>query len=461
MRRVAWVGRVLSATGLAIGVLCGATDVQAQGATAIIEGRVTDQASTRPLEAVSVFINETRLGGLTNAQGTYRIAGVPVTGTRTVQVRVRALGYTPASKSVALTAGQTVKVDFTLGTSAIQLNQVVVTGSGQKTETKRLGNTVAVIAPPANAPINDISNLLTAREPGLVGVIGGGLAGQGAQIRIRGNSSLSQSNEPIIFIDGVRMNNGAGSQGAGGGGGAPSRLDDIDPNTIERVEVLKGAAAATLYGTEASNGVIQIFTKVGSQGAPRWTFTAQQDAIQFPDRIAPNTGFIRDTAQARQASAFYGRTLNPFDIVQTEVFKDNLTETGMSTALGGTVTGGGNAVTYFASGRLFSEDGPFGGKQFGPATDEVRRIQTTANLTLTPFKNFCIRFNNNYYNILNKSPETNNNIYGVNSLAFMARPEQANCNSSSVASPGVCTGAGNLFGNQAFMTVREAMGQIN
>ena len=460
MRRVALAGRWLSAALLAGGSLLAFSSVQAQGSAAIIEGKVMDGASSRALEAVSVFIDQTRLGALTNAQGTYRIVGVPVTGgSRTVLVRVRALGYTPASKSVVLTAGQSAKVDFSLQTSAIQLNQVVVTGSGQATETKRLGNTVAVITPPANAPINDISNLLTAREPGLVGVVGGGLSGQGAQIRIRGNASLSQSNEPIIFIDGVRMNNGA--SGGGGGGGAVSRLDDIDPNTIERVEVLKGAAAATLYGTEASNGVIQIFTKVGSQGAPRWSFSAQQDAIQFPDRVAPNTGFARTQPQADSLSLFYGRTIAPFDIIQTQVFKDNLTETGLGTQLSTTVTGGGNAVTYFASGRLFSEDGPFGGKQLGVATDETRRIQTSANLTLIPFKNFRIRFNNNYYNILNKSPETNNNIYGVNSLAFMARPERANCNLSSISGPAKCSGAGNLFGNQAFMTVREAMGQIN
>ncbi len=460
MRRVALAGRWLSAALLAGGSLLAFSSVQAQGSAAIIEGKVMDGASSRALEAVSVFIDQTRLGALTNAQGTYRIVGVPVTGgSRTVLVRVRALGYTPASKSVVLTAGQSAKVDFSLQTSAIQLNQVVVTGSGQATETKRLGNTVAVITPPANAPINDISNLLTAREPGLVGVVGGGLSGQGAQIRIRGNASLSQSNEPIIFIDGVRMNNGA--SGGGGGGGAVSRLDDIDPNTIERVEVLKGAAAATLYGTEASNGVIQIFTKVGSQGAPKWTFQAQQDAIQFPDRVAPNTGFARRQSQADSLTAFYGRTITPFVPFETKVFQDNLTETGTATTLGGTVNGGGNAVTYFASGRLFSEDGPFGGKQLGVATDETRRIQTSANLTLIPFKNFRIRFNNNYYNILNKSPETNNNIYGVNSLAFMARPELANCNRSSISGPGQCSGAGNLFGNQAFMTVREAMGQLN
>ena len=460
MRRVAWVGRTLSAV-LAVGGLFGATAAQAQNATAIIEGKVTDGTSQRALEAVQVFISDTRLGGITNAQGTFRITGVPVTGgTRAVILRVRALGYTPASKSITLTGGQTARADFALSTSAIQLNQVVVTGSGQKTETKRLGNTVAVIAPPANAPINDISNLLTAREPGLVGVIGGGLSGQGAQIRIRGNSSLSQSNEPIIFIDGVRMNNGASNQGNGGGGGAATRLDDIDPNTIERVEVLKGAAAATLYGTEASNGVIQIFTKTGAQGAPRWAFTAQQDAITFPDRVAPNSGFARRQTQADSLSLFYGRTITPFVPFTTKVFQDNLTETGVATSLGGTVSGGSNAVTYFASGRLFSEDGPFGGKQIGAlATDEVRRIQTSANLTLVPFKNFRMRFNNNYYNIRNSSPQTNNNIYGTNSLAFMARPELANCDKSTLVSPGVCSGAGNLFGNQAFQTVRESTRQ--
>ena len=460
MRRVAWVGRVLSAV-LAVGGLCGATTAQAQNATAIIEGKVTDGTSQRALEAVQVFISDTRLGGITNAQGTFRITGVPVPGgSRAVILRVRALGYSPASKPLTLTGGQTARADFPLSTSAIQLNQVVVTGSGQKTETKRLGNTVAVIQPPANAPINDISNLLTAREPGLVGVIGGGLSGQGAAIRIRGNSSLSQSNEPIIFIDGVRMNNGASNQGNGGGGGASTRLDDIDPNTIERIEVLKGAAAATLYGTEASNGVIQIFTKVGAQGAPRWAFTAQQDAITFPDRVAPNSGFARTQAQADSLGIFYNTTITPFVPFETNVFRDNLTENGNATSLGGTVNGGSNAVTYFASGRVFSEDGPFGGKDIGAlTTDQVRRIQTSANLTLVPFKNFRLRFNNNYYNIRNNAPQTNNNIYGTNSLAYMARPELANCNRSTLLRPGVCSGAGNQFGNQAFQTVRESARQ--
>jgi TonB-dependent starch-binding outer membrane protein SusC len=462
MLPVSWVRTLRRFTALAGIALPFAIPAFAQG-TGIIEGKVTDSESGRAVEAVQVFVVDGRQGALTNAQGQYRIVGVPVTGgSRPVVVRVRALGFQPLSRSVTLTAGQTARADFAVVKSAIQLNQVVVTGSGQATETKRLGNTVAVIEPPQNAPINDVSSLLTAREPGLVGVTGGGMSGQGAMIRIRGNASLSQSNEPIIFIDGVRANNGSSFGGIGtGGGGATTRLDDIDPNIIERVEVLKGAAAATLYGTEASNGVINIITKQGANVPTRWNFSVQQDATQFPDRVAPVAGFARRQGQADTLSQIWQRTIVPFQVFEENVFRDFLTETGYNTVAGGNVTGGTNAFTFFASGRYANENGPFGGADYGPATDRVRRAQTAANVTLKPFRGFKLAVRNQYVNTLNSTPESNNNIYGVNSLAFMARPELANCALSSIESRGKCTGAGNPFGNQAFMTVREAMGQIN
>lgn len=435
----------------------------AQGTTAIVEGRVTDAANSRPLENVQVSIDGTTLGGMTNAQGNYRITGIPVpAGTATVVVRVRAIGYTRETRSVIVSSGQTAKRDFAVNVSAIQLNQVVVTGSGQKTEVKRLGNTVAVITPPANAPINDISNLLTAREPGVTGLVSGGLSGEGAKIRIRGNASLSQSNEPIIFLDGVRINSGGGYGIGNGGGGSPSRLDDIDPTTIERVEVLKGAAAATLYGTEASNGVIQFFTKSGTSSAPRWSMQLQQDAVDFGNRVAANSGYARTQARADSLATYWNKPgLKAFEVFEVPVFKDYFTETGLGNTLSTNVQGGSQALTYFASGRYYFENGPFGGADLGPARDVVRRIQTTANLSLVPTKNLRLRFNNAYYNTRNNSPENNNNIYGVNSLSYMARPELANCNLSTYVSPGVCSGAGNRFGNQAFSTAREAMQVTN
>lgn len=457
------------AGALAAFALGAAPPAVAQGNTGIIEGRVVDQTTSRSIEAAQVFIDGTSLGGLTNAQGTFRITGIPITGaSRTVLVRVRALGFNPVTQSVTVAAGQTATANFTVNASAIQLDQVVVTGSGQRTEVKRLGNTVAIIQPPENAPINDVSNLLAAREPGLSALPGGGLSGEGARIRIRGNASLTQSNEPIVFVDGIRINSGGGFGIGTGGGGSPSRLDDIDPNTIERIEVLKGAAAATLYGTEASNGVIQIFTKNGTSGAPRWTFSLQADASEFTDRVAPNSGYASRQSQADSLAAFWKIPgLQPYQVFEVPIFKDFFTETGTAQAVAGSVQGGSPGFTYFASGRYFNEDGPFGGTEFGPAKDHVRRIQTSANLQLVPFSNFRLGVRNNYYNIDQTTPENNNNIYGVASLAYMARPELASCRSrgtgvvSPYLGPGRCDGPGDRFGNQAFMTAAEAMGQIN
>jgi TonB-dependent starch-binding outer membrane protein SusC len=463
-RRLRW-----SVAGLLAALALGAAPPASAQGTGVIEGRVTDAQTQRPLEAAQVFVEGTTLGGLTNAQGTYRITGIPVTGaSRTVTVRVRALGFNPSTQSVTVSAGQTATANFAVNASAIQLDQVVVTGSGQRSEVKRLGNTVAVITPPQNAPINDVSNLLAAREPGMSALPGGGLSGEGARIRIRGNASLTQSNEPVVFVDGVRINNGGGFGIGTGGGGSPSRLDDIDPNTIERIEVLKGAAAATLYGTEASNGVIQIFTKNGSSGAPRWSFTLQGDASDFVDRVAPNSGYASRQSQADSLAAFWKIPgLKPYQVFEVPIFKDFFTETGLGQTAAGSVQGGSQGFTYFASGRYYNEDGPFGGEEFGPAQDKVRRIQTTANLQLVPFSNLRLGIRNNYYNIDITTPENNNNIYGVNSLAYMARPELASCRSrgtgavSEYLGPGRCSGPGDRFGNQAFMTAREAMGQIN
>jgi TonB-linked SusC/RagA family outer membrane protein len=415
-----------------------------------IEGRITEAGSGRPLPAAQVIIAGTTIGAATNESGSYRIANAPA---RQVELRVRLIGFAPISKTVVVAAGQTARADFEISVSALQLEQVVVTGSGQQVEVKKLGNTVAVIQPPANAPISDVSSMLTAREPGLSAISGSGLTGEGARIRIRGNASLTQSNEPVFFIDGVRMNSG---------GTMTSRIDDIDPNSIERIEVLKGAAAATLYGTEASNGVVQIFTKKGSSGAPKWNIQLEQEAITFPDRLEPNAGYARTQAHADSLATYWQRPgLRPFQVFEVPIFKDFLTETGNATSLSGSVSGGASMVTYFASGRYQDEDGAIGGEDLGPARDGVKRIQTGLNVSLVPFNSLRLGFRNSYYNIQGERPGDiiGNSIYGAFALSQYARPEVANCNKSSYVAPGKCTGPGNPFGNQAFMTLRESMQQ--
>ncbi|GIS71881.1 MAG: hypothetical protein CM1200mP10_14580 [Candidatus Neomarinimicrobiota bacterium] len=116
----------------------------------------------------------------------------------------------------------------------------------------------------------------------------GGLNGEGASIRIRGSSTLSQSNEPVVYIDGVRVDNTASGVGPGG---TPSRLDKINPDAIERIEILKGAAAASLYGTQAANGIIQIFTKQGAISKPDFSVEVSTMSSTYPeDRWKPNSG---------------------------------------------------------------------------------------------------------------------------------------------------------------------------
>ncbi len=440
---------------------------QTPAGSATIEGRVTEEASGRPLESVQIVVVGTTLGAATNATGEFRITGAPA---RALVLRTRYIGFAPQTRPVTVTAGQTARVTFALRASALQLDQVVVTGTGGAVETKKLGNTIAIITPPPTAPVTTLSETLQGREPGLVGLPSSGMTGEGARIRIRGNASISQSNEPIILVDGIRINQAGGfGNNISRGGGSPSRLDDIDPSSIERIEVLKGAAAATLYGTEASNGVIQIFTKKGATGRPVWSFGFEQSASQFPkNRFPANAGFARTQGRADSLSVFYGRTIAPFEVIERRVL-DELVTTGYGQVYNGQVAGGTGTTRYFVSGRFANEDGPLTGTLQGfdlPAEDVARRAQATANIDFQPRTNLRFSARSSYTGSFQETPSNSNDIYGFVSQGYLAKPENANCvrtvqldptkaATQGVRSPGECDGPGNPFGNGAFATIRE------
>jgi TonB-linked SusC/RagA family outer membrane protein len=481
------VRRILS-LGAALAALLGsgAPPVLAQEAAGVgtIEGTVREGRTNRPVEGAQISVSGTTIGAVAGANGTFRIPNVPA---RAVELRARFVGFAPTTRSATVVAGQTVTVDFNLQPSALQLDEVVTTGTGGQVEVRKLGNTVATIQPPQFAPINSPSDLLQGREPGVVGLPSGGMTGDGARIRIRGNASISMSNEPIVFVDGLRVDNSGGfsTNVDAGLGGSPSRLDDLDPSSIERIEILKGAAAATLYGTEASNGVIQIFTKRGAAGAPRWTFTAQQDAITHPgDRVKPNAGFARTQAVADRMERLYGIAdgLTPYQVVEVDM-SDEIWQTGTATTLNGQVTGGNQALTYFLSGRYATEDGPITANGWGPAEDVNRLTTATVNLSAFPVPSLKIGARAGYTNRRMAAVQNNNNIYGTTALAMFGKPEHGECNVTAgllgetpATDPGAgiagfmrCKaipnavnpggqGPGNIFGNRAFMTVRESFG---
>ena len=440
-----WNFALLFALGAAL-LLPGA--VQAQGT---ITGTVTEQGSMRPLDAVQVYIPGTSIGTLTNASGRFLIVNVPA-GEH--EIRAERVGYGSGSQTVTVADGQTQQLDFTLSTSAIQLDQIVVTGAGQATQVKRLGNTVASVNVESleDSPVNNFSELIQGREAGVNIASSGGMAGEASQIRIRGSSSLTQNNNPIIYVDGIRIASGVDE----GDAGAASRLDDINPDAIERVEILKGAAAATLYGTEASNGVIQIFTKKGSAGDTRWEASIEgglsnMDMSRYDNhagvacsRAGQVLGGCKagsEQAFANQIAQYWGLgSLNPYDVFEVPLM-DPLFGTGNHQAYSVSVRGGSSTINYFASVRYAREDGAYDGSVWGPAKDIDEQKQATANITFFPVESVRLRFNSMYTERYHEVPTNGNNTTGTFSMAIMSKPELAS--------------ESNPTGTGAFATMRE------
>jgi TonB-linked SusC/RagA family outer membrane protein len=253
--------------------------------TGTIAGRVTDGQTGGNIPAAQVFISDLDIGVLTQQNGSYLLANVPA-GPRTVTVQ--RIGYGQATQNVTVVAGQTVVLDFRITEEALALDEIVVTGTAGGSARRALGNSVEVASVSQltdQAPITNLQNVLAGRTPGLRFGRTDGQVGGGAPITIRGVTSTQLGSQPLIFVDGVRVNNDAtlGPRSGGQAGGNSSALNDINPDDIESIEIIKGPSAATLYGTEASAGVIQIITKRGAAGAPEFEFEVSQ-----------GTNFMRD-----------------------------------------------------------------------------------------------------------------------------------------------------------------------
>jgi TonB-linked SusC/RagA family outer membrane protein len=349
---------------------------QAQGRVTV---RVTDAANQQPVGQVQVQIIGTTLGGLTGAEGRFTLRGVPQ-GTH--QIRVLRVGYGEQKKPVTVTGDQEVTVDFAIAPVAISLTPVVTTATGDQRRVE-LGNSVAQLDAgkiAAEAPIRSIEDMLNARTAG-VAVQSGTQTGTGARVRIRGASSLSLSNDPIYVIDGIRMTSNLGSAAFGTGGNTASRVGDLNPDEIENVEIVKGPSAATLYGTDAANGVIVITTKRGRAGAPRWNVYGEggyledrntypfnytltgKDAIDGSPRSAASCTLPLVSAGTCKVDSL--RVYSPLrDPSATPI------GTGDRYQVGGNLSSGTEALRYFVSGEREEETGVLELPDF-----EVRRLQ--------------------------------------------------------------------------------------
>src|SRR5437016_1478085 len=261
--------------GFALGLAVTAYPLAAQ--TGSVEGTVTAAATREPVVGAEVTIAGSNIGVRTGSDGRFALRNVPA-GPR--EVRVLAIGYRLATRRLTVSADQVNQTSVQLTPSVLQLDAVVVTGTAGLARVREVGNSIAQVNlsqvkdPPAN-----MDQLLQARAPGLNVMQTGGMAGEGAQIRLRGAVSVSQSNQPIVYIDGIRVRSegyrrnrppfdDSNSNAFRGANYQASPLNDINPADVDHIEVIKGSAASTLYGTEAAAGVIQIFTKHGGTGRP-------------------------------------------------------------------------------------------------------------------------------------------------------------------------------------------------
>jgi TonB-linked SusC/RagA family outer membrane protein len=344
-----------------------AMPVAAQQAS--VSGRVTDAQTGRPIAAAQVSIAGTNLATQANVEGLYTIRNVPPGA---LTVRVLSIGYGDQSQQVTVTAGMQATVNFELRVAALALPPVVVTATGEQRRVE-IANAIAHVNAAEVARTSSVTNmgdLLTARAAGVM-VVPGTQTGAGVRVRIRGNSSISLSNNPIYIIDGVRMEGTTGSSSIGVGGTTAARINDINPDEIESIEIARGPSAATLYGTDAANGVIVIRTKRGVAGRPQWTYFTEQTAIQdrnnYPDafrgwRVGPTaatTSTVANTVQCFLSQVASGAC------AQDSVTVYNLHRDRESTPYGtgyrqqhGLSVGGGNEfVRYFVQGNWEDETG--------------------------------------------------------------------------------------------------------
>jgi len=362
--------------------------------TGTIRGRVTDAATGTPLPGVRVFVDGTRLGAQTGPDGIYIISAAPAGPGFVVTRRV---GYAPDRVSVTVASGGTVTQDFVLLSAAVTLSEIVVTGVAAPTTKRQLGNTIETVSGEqiAAAPgVTSIDQALQGRVTGAVISENSGQPGGGISIRLRGTNSILGGAEPLYVIDGVIVDNSSealvslSGNAPRGNQALSNRMADFDPADVDHIEVLKGAAAAALYGARANNGVIQIFTKRGQSGRPRVSGSAEVTWGATPKRyslnMSPNAGY---TDVLFGGAPAIGAPIKRYDI-QDQIFR---TAVGSSTRL--SVSGGTGGTSYYMGGGHQREKGIL-------RSTDYTRTDFRANLTQRISSQLEVGLRGNYINSL-------------------------------------------------------------
>lgn len=375
-----FIKKILS-TSFLLFVLIYSFNASAQVKKYTFSGKVIDKTDGTPIPGVSVLIENTTFGGATDFEGKYSFSAN--LNEKSYVLIANYIGYSTQKVDVALGSSNVIVSDISLSEDLLSLDEVVITGTTVGVNKRTLGNAISSVKGKditGNAAIA-VDQAISGKTTGALVQQNSGDPAGGISIRLRGPSTVTGNSDPLYIVDGIIISNSSNGL-IDLGGNAQNRLVDINPNDVERIEVIKGAAAAAIYGSRASNGVVQIFTKKGKTGAPRFTFSTNTRVNKLRKKIDFNT------APLAWADPFDNTNLATVPVTRYDL-QDEFFGTGFGIENYLSVNGGNEKTSYYISASQLNNEGIIKGTDF-------RRIAFKTNLTQKAFNWLTINAGLNY-----------------------------------------------------------------
>ena len=436
-----------------------------------IKGKIAD-SNGQPMTGATVVLKGTAYGTAANVAGEYSFN--PAVKAGTYDLEFRSVGFANVSKRITLGSANDLNVNIAMIEDGMSLDEVVVTGSTLKSTRRELGNSISTVSAQSirNAGTNNLAGAIQGKIAGAQVTQNSGDPSGGITIRLRGIKSLAGNSDPLYVIDGVVISNAsdnvsqlAPSSSVGSAVVTQNRLADINPNDIETLNVLNGAAAAAVYGSRASNGVVLITTKRGKSGTPRVTFSTSFSSNELRKKVFASTygkqfGFSElrlypiANVTAAQIAANSGTTTigilrdgattnlanNLVDVTRYD-YQDQIFQTGYGNDNNLSVSGGSDKTQYFASVSYLKNQGIVKGTDFqryGLRMRVDQRLNNWAKMSVgLNYSNSSSNEKPNgnvFYSPINSFTITNN-IWDLNNrdaLGKLQRVERARINPLSV-----------------------------
>lgn len=387
-----------------------------------ISGKVTG-ADGKGVPSVSVQVRGASLGTTTDASGNYSFSAELKNGSYTLEFS--GIGFKTTSQALKVSGGSAYTVDAVMQDDVLRMDEVVVTGVSAGTTRKQLGSYVSTVKADdlTKGATENVLAALQGKTAGAQIVQNSGDPAGGMSVRLRGISSVNSSSEPLYIVDGVIVNNATTrvtntSNNYDGGSFVGSigqnRLADINPADIERIEVLNGAAAAAIYGSRANSGVVQIFTKRGSTGAPVVSFSTSVMTNSLRKSVPVNQSPTKFGGPTDGPGAQTQDILVPAWTTKTNVtrydYNDYIFRTGIGTDNNVSVAGGKDKTKYYTSAAYFNNQGIVKNTDF-------RRYSFRINLDQGLGDKINFNMGLNYINSLsNEKPDGNSFFSPLNSI---------------------------------------------